>query len=388
MNKHLKHIMCGALAVGLLASCTQKSKTFTIEGTVDEEITDTAYFVYIGDSSFNINQNCLRDTIIVKDKKFSYSVDWEYPTWIYLQAIFKDGTVCSAVVDFILVPGEKAKLKVCNGFYELNGDSGFYQQWGCYTKFKKENEYVKERDELYGQYRENVELQKDTNWVNAYMKAVENIGKSTEEYIVAHNNEEAPLVYELAFGGSGFSLGKLIDTLAAPEFKDGRFKNLINSRLERQKLQEEYMAKVAEKQKATAVGSMFKDFAAEYNGKTTKLYDFVGKGKYVLVDFWASWCGPCRAETPNLVNAYNKYKGKKFNVLGVTINDHPEDSERAMEELGINYPQILNTPDSCADLYGIMGIPHIMLFGPDGTILERDLRGDEIEIAVKKYLGL
>ncbi|MBR5644545.1 MAG: TlpA family protein disulfide reductase [Salinivirgaceae bacterium] len=148
------------------------------------------------------------------------------------------------------------------------------------------------------------------------------------------------------------------------------------------------MAKVAEKQKATAVGSMFKDFAAEYNGKTTKLSDFVGKGKYVLVDFWASWCGPCRAETPNLVNAYNKYKGKKFNVLGVTINDHPEDSERAMEELGINYPQILNTPDSCADLYGIMGIPHIMLFGPDGTILERDLRGEEIEIAVKKYLGL
>jgi thiol-disulfide isomerase/thioredoxin len=387
MNKYLKHLLCGALAVGFLASCNQNSKTFTIEGTVDEGITDTAYFVYIGDSNFNIGLDRLCDTIIVKDKKFSYSVDWDYPTWIYLQAIFKDGSVCNAVVNFVLVPGEKAKLKVCNGFYELNGASGFYQQWGNYTKFKNENEYTKERDELYSQYRENNELQKDTNWVNAYMNAVENIGKSTEEYITAHNNEEAPFVYELLIGG-GFSIDKLLDTLAAPEFKNGRFKTLVDLCVENQKQMKEYMAQLAEKQKATAVGSMFKDFAAEYNGKTTKLSDFVGKGKYVLVDFWASWCGPCRAEIPNLVKVYDSYKNKNVNVLGVTVGDRPEDSEQAMKDLGVNYPQILNTPDSCADLYGINGIPHIILFGPDGTILERDLRGEEIENALRKYLGL
>lgn len=388
MNKHLKLIMCGALAVGLLASCNQNSKTFTIEGTVDEEITDTAYLVYIGDSSFNISQDIPSDTIIVKDKKFSYSVDLDYPTLIYLQAIFKDGTVNRGDVEFILVPGEKAKLKVCNGFCELNGESGFYQQWGNYDKFKKENEYIKKCDELYGKLNENVELQNDTNWINAYEKAFENIRKSTEEYLIAHNNEEGPMVYELWFLGSGLSYDKLINTLATPDFKNGRFKPLVDMCVENQKQMDEYLDLLTENQKATAVGTMFKDFAAEYNGKTTKLSDFVGKGKYVVVDFWASWCKPCRAEIPNLVKVYNSYKNKNVNVLGVTGGDRPEDSERAIEELGINYPQILNTPDSCAELYGIDGIPCIILFGPDGTILERDLRGEDIEAAIKKYLGL
>ena len=70
------------------------------------------------------------------------------------------------------------------------------------------------------------------------------------------------------------------------------------------------------------------------------------------------------------------------------MSDRPEDSEEAISELGINYPQMLNTDDSCANLYGIMGIPHIILFGPDGTILERDLRGEAIDAAVRKHMGL
>ena len=109
----------------------------------------------------------------------------------------------------------------------------------------------------------------------------------------------------------------------------------------------------------------------------------------MLADFWASWCGPCRQEIPNLINVYNKYKGDKFNVLGITVSDRVDDSKRAIEELGINYPQIMAEQSGVgADAYGVMGIPHIMLFGPDGTILERDLRGDAIEAAVRKHLGL
>ena len=148
-------------------------------------------------------------------------------------------------------------------------------------------------------------------------------------------------------------------------------------------------AEAAEKQKATAVGTMFTDFEVEYDGKTQKLSDYVGKGQYVLVDFWASWCGPCRQEIPNLINVYNSYKDKNLNVLGVTVSDRVEDTKRAIEELGINYPQIMAEQSSVgADAYGVLGIPHIILFGPDGTILARDLRGEMIEAAVKQHLGL
>ncbi|MBO4672815.1 MAG: TlpA family protein disulfide reductase [Bacteroidaceae bacterium] len=136
----------------------------------------------------------------------------------------------------------------------------------------------------------------------------------------------------------------------------------------------------------TAEGKMFKDFEAEYEGKVTKLSDYVGKGKYVLVDFWASWCGPCRAEIPNLIKVYNQYKGEKFEVLGVATWDKPEDTKKAIEQMGIPYPQIMNAQYAGSNAYGISGIPQIILFGPDGKIVKRNLRGEGVEKAVVEAL--
>ena len=127
------------------------------------------------------------------------------------------------------------------------------------------------------------------------------------------------------------------------------------------------------------VGDKFADFAVEYEGKTTRLSDYVGRGQYVLVDFWASWCAPCRGEIPNLIAAYNKYKDKGLMVLGVAAWDEPEATKKAIEEDKIPYPQILNSQKIGTDIYGITGIPHIILFAPDGTILARRLHGEEIE---------
>ena len=134
-------------------------------------------------------------------------------------------------------------------------------------------------------------------------------------------------------------------------------------------------------------GYMFLDFAVEYNGKTTRLSDYVGKGKYVLADFWASWCGPCRSEIPNLIAAYERYKNKDLVVLGVAVCDKPEDTMQAIKDLSIPYPQIINSQEIATDLYGINGIPHIILFAPDGKILKRGLRGEDIEKELEKIFG-
>ena len=134
-------------------------------------------------------------------------------------------------------------------------------------------------------------------------------------------------------------------------------------------------------------GDKFADFAVEYEGKTTRLSDYVGKGQYVLVDFWASWCGPCRREIPNLIAAYNKYKDRGLQVLGIAAWDKPEDTKKAIAEENIPYPQIINSQKIATDVYGINGIPEIILFSPDGTILARGLRGNQIEIKLAEVFN-
>ena len=142
------------------------------------------------------------------------------------------------------------------------------------------------------------------------------------------------------------------------------------------------MKKSVAARKTTAEGQMFTDF--DING--VKFSDFVGKGKYVLVDFWASWCGPCRGEMPNLRDVYAKYHGPEFDMLSVAVWDKPEDTEKAAKEEKIKWNQIIDAQKVPTDLYGIDGIPHIILFGPDGTILKRNLRGEAIAEEIAKYV--
>ena len=140
----------------------------------------------------------------------------------------------------------------------------------------------------------------------------------------------------------------------------------------------------------TSQGKMFTDYtvpSGNLDGTPAKLSDYIGKGKYILLDHWASWCGPCKAEMPYLKKTYEAFHGEKFDILGIAINDKKEDTLNSIKELSLPWNQILNATNQPSDYYGINAIPHLILFAPDGTIVARGMRGEQIYALVSKALA-
>lgn len=142
------------------------------------------------------------------------------------------------------------------------------------------------------------------------------------------------------------------------------------------------------KLKLTSVGQMAPDFTQNDSlGKPVKLSDF--KGKYVLIDFWAAWCGPCRAENPNVVEAFNKYKNKNFTVLGVSLDRDRAAWIKATKDDKLTWTHVSDIKywdNEVAKMYGIRSIPANLLLDKKGKIVGRNLRGDKLEAALAKLV--
>ena len=139
----------------------------------------------------------------------------------------------------------------------------------------------------------------------------------------------------------------------------------------------------------TAVGQPFIDFSAPTpQGETLSVAKVAKDAKLLMIDFWASWCGPCRAEMPNVKTTYEKYHAQGFEILGVSLDEKASDWKEAIDALGMTWPQIsdLGGWDSQgASLYGVQAIPATVLIR-DGKIVARDVRGDDLAPKVEELL--
>jgi thiol-disulfide isomerase/thioredoxin len=143
--------------------------------------------------------------------------------------------------------------------------------------------------------------------------------------------------------------------------------------------------------KMAFIGQQYTDLEmADPDGKIHKISELVGEGKYVLVDFWASWCGPCRAEMPNVLEAYNKFHAKGFEVIGVSFDQKKEAWVKAVEQLQMPWLQISDLKGwqcAAAPIYKIDGIPDNILIDPQGKIIDRGLRGKALHTRLQHLLG-
>lgn len=339
----MKKIILLAAAI-LAAACTTSTVT-KVSGTLPAGSSETQVQIVAGD---------LDQTVAAEDGKFSIELPADVATIAYAAA---DGRQVQFISD-----GSRININFEDGTATSSSKKGVHSRFAAFNEWN---------DKFMTDFRAKV--------------SAEGLSEEEKEEIYDDAEEEYNSYLEKTVKANPDNILGLISISNLDLEDDEKMLELIDGLSDklRENPRVKSMRNAIDASSKTAEGMMFTDF--EVNG--VKFSDFIGKGKYVLVDFWASWCGPCRREMPNLRAVYEKFHGDKFDMLSVAVWDKLEDTIQAAKEENIVWNQIMDAQRIPTELYGIQGIPHIILFGPDGTILKRNLRGDAIGQAVAEALG-
>ena len=270
------------------------------------------------------------------------------------------GNITTPVMTQLVLDGSRAGRFILEpGTIDYNVQERKLENTGSLNKILEE--LGSKQAVLVKQYRE---LPQDSS-LEANRKAIEQKFEALNDSVFNANSDNAVGLSIFMQKAYEFDRKQLDEQLAKyPEFaKSARIQKLRQSLVNKEE---------------TSVGHKFKDFAVTNDGKTQKLSDYVGKGHYTLVDFWASWCGPCIRETKVIKELYNKYADKGLEVLGVAVWDEPANTLKAIEQHQLPWKQIINAQTIPTDIYGISGIPCIILFDPEGNIVSRDKQDAEL----------
>lgn len=356
-------------AMMLFSACVA-SNAYELQGKFQAGIFDGQKVVLYA----NLNQAGLKglDSTTIKDNTFKLSGKVDSAGWYIL--MIQSNELGPIYRDFYLE--KNVVFEFAEGRIRIKGTkiNDAYQAF--------EDQYVSLSKELVQIQKQLQVAPSDTlqKKFNEKVKAFEiSFGSLTRETILKNDNN--PLGYYLFEGILGNLRDEDIEAILKSASKDFLEKPIV-------KAVSEQMAKKSLLKPGNASPDLN---MMDPDGKKVALSDYVGKGKYVLIDFWASWCGPCIQEMPNIVSLYNTYKSKGFEIVGVSLDESKEEWKNALTNHQMTWPQmsdLLGWKSQAVSVFSFSGIPHTVLLNPSGKIVATGLRGAALTAKIGELLNV
>lgn len=376
----MKNTLLFLLASIVLISCNSNPESYTLTGTLTGDIADGTN-VYLRKNDEN-GRTVNVDTAKVETGKFVFIGNSNAPEIHYVFVDKLNGY--SAVVienGEIEMTAQKDSL----GFAAIEGT----EQNDILDDYREKAQAAQERASNIQNDIQSAAVSRDTVLVNALREEFNDLLEEHQgfekDYIKAHPSAlVSAILIDKALVTRTFSLEEVEELYngLSSEIKETRAGKKIMKALEIQKESEE-------KAKNTEVGAKAPNFSGPTpSGDNIALNDILGKA--TLIDFWAAWCRPCRAENPNIVNVYEKYHEKGLNIIGVSLDKTPDAWKKAIADDGLTWNHISNIAyfdDAIARLYNVNAIPAAFLLDENGVIVAKNLRGPALEAKVAELLN-